>query len=284
MLLPQLRADGTIRACSYNVRYDADESARVPGETPWAKRRERVFERLRAISPDVVAIQEALSHQFGDLTRAFPDFEWYGVDRQDGERAGSGEFVPIGWRDARFEALQTGHWWLSETPTQPSVGWDGDLPRLSTWAVLRDRQTATTYWACATHLDHRGEQARLEGARLLATTAHGWHTGTPLGATPSTTVEPVDVALVLGDCNCRPDTAPYEAMTGGSLSDARVIADEVIGPRETFHGFEGTPTSRIDYAFVSRTADVDRYRTLEPSDPPYAADHVPIFADVIGRE
>lgn len=271
-----------IRTCSYNVRYDSPPDARLPGEEPWDVRRDRVLERIRELAPDLVGVQEAVAHQFEDLERGLEEdgYEWYGVGRRDGNRAG--EFVPLGWRRDRFEALETGAFWLSETPDKPSVGWDGDLPRVATWGLLRDRETGTRLWACSVHFDHRGRRARLEAAQVVTARADQWLRGGERSAGD----EPgpgADAAIVLGDCNCQPGSPPYRALLTGGLEDAREIAGTVRGPRETVHAFDGRLDRRIDYVFTSPGTTVDRYCTLEPRADGYASDHVPVCAVVRPR-
>lgn len=248
------------RACTFNVRYDA-----VGDDHRWDDRKSRVVETVRSLDPDVLGVQEALAHQFDDLRTALrgDGYEWHGVGRRDGDRAG--EFVPVAWRADRFEALETGAFWLSETPEEPSVGWDADLPRVSTWVTLRDRTAEERLWFCNTHFDHAGERARLESARLLRCRAAERIEG---GAT----------AVVTGDLNAPPESPPYDALTGGALADARSAATDVRGPAGTFHGFTGDFGDRIDYVLVGPAGAVERYRALEPNDGAYRSDHVPVVA------
>ncbi len=256
-----------VRACSFNVRYDTPED-----EYTWTDRRPSVQEAIEAIDPDLIGCQEALPHQYDDLRAGLPMYDWHGVGRRDGDR--EGEFVPVGWRRERFECLEYGAFWLSETPDTPSVGWDGALPRVATWVRLRDRGQAmdtdadadNCYWVCSVHLDHRGEQARLEASRLVRHRA-------------SARLDDGETVVVMGDCNCTPGSPPYRALTMGTLTDARKQAKAVSGPVGTFHGFDGTPGDRIDYVFLPSAADVTTYRTLLPRNGVPRSDHLPIVVE-----
>ena len=78
--------------------------------------------------------------------------------------------MAIFYRKARFEKLDGGHFWLSETPDRAgSKSWDSSLPRMVTWVKLRDRTNpeARPIAFFNTHFDHRGPKARVESARLL---------------------------------------------------------------------------------------------------------------------
>ena len=261
----------SIRVCTANVRYDTSDD-----EFDWSDRRPRIVDAVADVDPDLLGLQEPLAHQYdqlrGSLSGSGADetaLEFHGVGRRDGAR--DGEFVPVAWNPTRFDCLETGVFWLSETPERPSVGWDADLPRVATWAVLRERSSGTGVWFCNVHLDHRGERARLEAARLLRRRA-----------TARLDSDACDAAVLTGDCNAPPGSPPHRELTTGPLTDARREAAAVIGPAGTFHGFDGSPGERIDYVFVSSALDVERYRTLEPASPP-RSDHLPVVADLSSR-
>jgi endonuclease/exonuclease/phosphatase family metal-dependent hydrolase len=249
-----------VRACTFNVRYDEPDD-----DDSWSTRGPRVLEELGRIEPDLVGCQEALSHQYDDLRSGLEGYGWHGVGRRDGDRAG--EFVPIGWRSDRFERLEAGAFWLSETPSEPSVGWDAELPRVAIWARLLDMRTAETIWFCTAHFDHRGGRARFESARLLRQRA-------------SERLKAGDAAVLVGDMNCTAGSPPYRTLTAGPLDDARRAASDVAGPAGTVHGYDGGIGDRIDYVFVSSSAAVTSYRTATPADGGSRSDHLAVWADV----
>lgn len=252
-----------ISACSFNVRYDNPDD-----DYPWSERLSRVAEAIDRLDPGLLGLQEVLANQYDDLRNTVKNYEWYGVGREDGDR--EGEFVPIAWRTDRFEAVETGEFWLSETPDEPSVGWDADLPRVTTWAHLRHRSTGTEVWFCNTHFSHVGREARIESARMIRERAAG------AGVPP----------VVTGDFNVRPVSNPYHVLvdqTGAGdspLADGRREADttSVFGPWGTYHGFTGEIEDRIDYVFVPAAATVDRYRTVGVREGAYRSDHLPVVA------
>lgn len=248
-----------VRTCTFNVRYDEPAD-----EHPWDERKSRVLEALDRIDPDLVGCQEALPHQYDDLRAGLEAYDWHGVGRRNGER--DGEFVPVGWRSDRFERLESGAFWLSATPTEPSVGWDAALPRVATWVRLRDRRSADTVWFCNTHFDHRGERARLGSARLLRRRANE-------------RLEDGELPVVTGDANCTAGSPPHRTLTAGPLEDARRAASEVAGPAGTFHGFDGSVGDRIDYVFVPSGVPVTSYRAVEPTEDVPRSDHLPVYTE-----
>jgi endonuclease/exonuclease/phosphatase family metal-dependent hydrolase len=261
--------DETVRVCTYNVRRDVESDGRFA----WDGRREGVVSTLRFHRPDVVGLQEPLAHQYDDLRDALEAYEWVGRSRYGGKRAG--EFCPVGYRAERFERVAGDTFWLSETPGEEgSVGWDGAYPRVATWVRLRDRETGTPLTYVNTHLDHEGEQARIEGAHLLVERLPAIRDGAP--------------AVVAGDCNATPGEAPYRVLAGedrftSPLSDARLASPHLPhGPATTMTDYETLrPDRRIDHVFVV-DCEVVHYGVAGDvtADGSYPSDHLPVVVDL----
>ena len=101
-----------------------------------------------------------------DLQERLPDFKTVGVGRDDG--AEEGEHSSIFYNKNRFEATKSGTFWLSATDTkQPNKGWDAALPRICTWAILKDKKSGKSFIFMNTHFDHVGVVARKESAKLI---------------------------------------------------------------------------------------------------------------------
>lgn len=147
---------------TYNIRMDTVND----GINRWNLRKNRVFRLIQQYQPDLIGVQEALSHQLADLHAAFPSFGWYGVGRDDGKE--NGEFSAIFYRLSIFELHDYRTFWLSETPDTPdSKGWDAALPRVCSWVKLNDRRNNRKFCHFNTHLDHAGQNARRQNARLI---------------------------------------------------------------------------------------------------------------------
>jgi endonuclease/exonuclease/phosphatase family metal-dependent hydrolase len=256
-----------LRACSFNIRYDNPED-----EYSWDERLSRVVETITDIKPGLLGVQEAQPNQYDDLRKEVAEYEWYGVGREDGDR--EGEMVPVAWHPDLFRAVETGAFWLSETPAEPSVGWDADLPRVTTWASLRYRKTGRRVWFCNTHFSHVGETARVESAKLLTKRARK-------------RAEDGEEVVITGDFNSKPSRNPYQIMTGTNgttdspLFDPRREADTdtVYGPWGTYHGFTNEIKDRIDYIFTLDTAAIEWYRTLDVLEGNYRSDHLPVVTE-----
>ena len=253
-----------LRVMSFNLRNDDPRD----GENGWPVRFGRIEQTLHFYRPDVLGCQEAFDRQVRKLADALPNYKWVGVGRDDGKT--KGEYSPIFYNAARLEAVDSGTFWLSPTPEKiGSVGWDAVLPRISTWARFRDKlDGGREFLVFNAHLDHVGETARSESAKLIIAQAAKIAKGLPL--------------IVTGDFNSGPETGAYKTMAE-HLKDSRAIAKTVLGPAGTFGTFASTgkPSPRIDYIFVSEGIKVSRFGTLTQEwDGKHASDHFPILADV----
>ena len=151
----------SLSVMTFNMRYDNPED----GQNNWRFRRERIAGVIKAQEVDVLGTQELLSNQFNDLSGLLTGYQGVGVGRLDG--AESGEYCAVFFRKDRFTLLDSGTFWLSETPeVVGSLGWDGACERIATWVVLRDRDGRELFFI-DTHLDHVGQVARDEGVSLL---------------------------------------------------------------------------------------------------------------------
>lgn len=252
-----------IRAMTFNIRFDTPEDE--PGGNRWASRVKSVVETVRRCAPDVVGFQEALRSQLSDLTSALSEYRAVGRPREAGE---VGEYVPLFFNRERFDALDYGDFWLSDTPdVEGSLGWDAPDPRHCTWAVLDDKRTRQRFAVFNTHLDRWGEQARLEGARLIV---------------KRTELTPGLPYLVMGDFNAGESSQPLEALRAAGLADTFRLVHPDATDVATVHDFELHRFSeKIDFVMADSTwHTLDAGIVREPAAGRLPSDHFPVFADV----
>ncbi len=237
----------SVRFATYNVRYlGIDEK-----QLAWTVRRDAVTAAIRAIDPDLLALQEVWLGQLSDLRSQLP-YGW--VAHADD----SGPHTPIAYRRDRFSVTDQGAFGLAPGRQRGVLGWDAAYPRTVTYATLTDRHTGRWFTFVSVHLDHEGRVARREGTRVVC----DWLPDGPV--------------VVAGDCNCTPGTPPYQRFTA-ELSDTAVAARDRTGPQATYVGFDGTTEPRrLDYLF-SRGWTVTRHHVFEPDG--VASDHRPVVAD-----
>ncbi|HOB73062.1 MAG TPA: endonuclease/exonuclease/phosphatase family protein [Phycisphaerae bacterium] len=152
-----------VRVMSFNVRYGTAGD----GENRWELRRELLFDVIRRHAPDVLGLQEPLRFQLDEIRAAVPGYAELGAARDDGKE--KGEYSAILYRSDRLQPVESGTFWLSDTPEIPgSKTWGNKLPRVCTWARFEDRVTGREFYAYNTHLDHQSQPARERGVELIA--------------------------------------------------------------------------------------------------------------------
>ncbi len=239
--VPAVHADD-VRVMSFNIRYGTADD----GENHWDQRREFLVETIREFGPDLLGTQETLGFQKDYIAEQISELESFGVGRDHGDD--EGEMTAIYYRRDRFEQIDGGHFWLSEMPDVPgSISWDSSLTRMVSWLKLRDLQSEdeAELFIFNTHFDHRGEQARLESAKLLRRMIDEIAGDLPV--------------IVTGDFNAGEGSDPYETMFVDDsyrvrLRDTfRELHPERGTDEGTFSGFasENTTGDRIDWIGVS---------------------------------
>jgi endonuclease/exonuclease/phosphatase family metal-dependent hydrolase len=259
----------SFRVMTFNIRYN---NARDSLDA-WPNRAEGVARLIGFHDPDLLGLQEAQRNQIDDLQRLLPGYAWFGLPRNDGSRGD--EYSTIFYRAERFDLLDQGTFWLSQTPTVPaSRGWDAQLPRIATWGRFRDRATGDTILHVNTHFDHVGVTARAESARLLKRWLAENARGLPV--------------FVTGDFNADPASEPVQILLAAApeprLADARAVsAEPPYGPNSTWNGFKAIePERRIDFVFVGNGARVLEYAVLSETldNGRFPSDHLPVVAEV----
>src|SRR5437763_2215081 len=94
------RMDSHLTALTFNIRTDRG----LDGLNSWWFRRSATVDVIRAVAPDVVALQEVRRLQLGYLVDHLPDYEFVGrgVGRGRGKGRTRGEHCPVLFRPDRF--------------------------------------------------------------------------------------------------------------------------------------------------------------------------------------
>ena len=257
-----------IDAMSFNIRYDNPED----GKQNWHHRKENVVRMINFYDLDIIGMQEVLVAQLNYLKEHLNQYETVGVGREDGKD--KGEFAPIFYRKERFEMLDSGTFWLSETPEKISKGWDAALERIATWAIFKDRNSEKKFMFMNTHFDHMGDIARTESAKLLKQKANDMANGLPL--------------ILTGDFNLVPESVAIKTLTKldgeNTLVNTSSVATFTYGPDWTSCGFDNRPFEErkvIDYIFVKKVEKVNKYAVFsEMLNDIFLSDHCPVFAQI----
>lgn len=261
------KSEDMITVITYNIRYDSPRD----GKDNWKFRKEAIANFITAQSPDFLGIQEAMYHQAMELDSLLPDYNWVGVGRNDGSK--DGEFTPIYYKKNKYSIEKTGVFWLSETPEIiGSKGWDTALPRIATWAIFKNNNTDSTYFVLNTHFDHRGEQARIESAKLILKQTKALNEG--------------HSSILMGDLNVTPSSKVYATFTKNTdfFDTKKVSQTPSTNKKGTFNNFKirHLRTTTIDYIFVNKELKVQSYEVPAPkANDRQASDHYPIVVRIM---
>jgi endonuclease/exonuclease/phosphatase family metal-dependent hydrolase len=263
-----LGADEVLRAMTFNIRYGTAGD----GQNAWDNRKELLLETIRKADPDLLGTQEVLAMQADFLVENLKDYTLVGMGRDDGKR--QGEFSAVLFRSTRFEPLDSGTFWLSETPEVPgSKSWDSSPPRIATWVKLRDRQAGgREICFLNTHWDNRGNRARVESGRII----RAWLNENAGGMS----------VIMTGDLNVTETHDGVRALLASEGHEPRLVdVFRLVHPQPgleeaTAHGFTGRRRGRrIDFILASpqwtgTVATIDHTNR----DGRYPSDHYPVEA------
>lgn len=252
-----------IKVASYNLRMDTPRDSM----NAWPHRKEKVKALIQYHDFDIIGTQEGYIHQLNGLLE-MPGFAFVGAGRDDGKSAG--EHSAIFYKTGLFEVVDSGNFWLSETPDKPGLGWDATCcNRIASWALFKDKRSNKEFYVFNAHFDHQGVVARQESGKLMVKKIQEIAKTKPV--------------ICTGDFNSTPDTEQIIAMSA-LLNDSRSVTKmPPYGPVGTSNSFRFTAPmkNRIDYVFVSKDFEVLKYAVLTDAlDQRYPSDHLPVVATV----
>lgn len=265
IIFPSMLFAQQMNVMTFNIRMNTASD----GVNAWPNRIEMVNGLLHFYDPDVFGLQEALYGQLLDIEKGLPEYKWFGVGRDDGDKAG--EFMPIFYNPKKLILEEKGHFWLSENCDEPGLGWDAACNRIVTWGKFKSKVTGKKFFVFNTHFDHIGVEARKNSAKLIHEKMEEFTAGSGL---------PV---ILTGDFNLTPETQPI-ALIKGYMSDSREVTQEPpYGPVGTYNGFKpgSEGDNRIDYIFVNDKIKVLEYAAIsDTKEGRSPSDHLPVFVHI----
>lgn len=253
-----------LQVMSFNLKYAAPF-----GPNAWRKRRPVMAELLGAELPTMLGTQEGLHRQLRDIEHDLPGhYDWIGEGRGGGI---TDEYCAIFFDTRRLDPVESGHFWLSDTPDVPgSRSWGNANIRMVTWIRFRDKRVGGELAVLNTHLDHVSENSRVRGAELIRDRVNALPPDVPV--------------IVMGDFNAPAgDSAAYSILTEGArLTDTWTAAAERRGPLyATWHGYHQLipDGARIDWMFTRGDLTVAAAGiNTHARDGRFPSDHLPIQA------
>lgn len=259
-VLPTAAAD--LKVMSFNVRTITGKD----GPNGWEHRRDLFADTIRQLHPDVIGTQELYQQQGDDTVERLPEYTWFGRDRYGEHRD---EHMGIFYRKASLKIVESGDFWLSDTPDKvASITWGNIFPRMVNWALFERLSDHKRFYLLDTHFPYRDqdEDARSRAAHEIA----AW-----IAKLPATV--PV---ILTGDFNTGPESETHAALTA-SLKDAWDNVPKREGLAETFHNFTGRATKRIDWILYRGVKATSATTVTTSKDGRYPSDHFPVQADFV---
>jgi endonuclease/exonuclease/phosphatase family metal-dependent hydrolase len=254
---------------SFNIRVKEKENPLYA----WQLRRDNVAKLIRSHNMDLIGLQEPTIEQMRDLEMLLPEFAWYGEPIN----------IPINailYRKSAFNLVDKSHFFLSQTPSIPSIGWDAKFVRGVCWVKLKDKKSNNFFYFFNTHFDYHGQAARDESAYLLREKVAEIYDDLPF--------------IISGDFNLFPDLGgkeTYRILTQDSISEKDVILFDAqhkslfphYGPTGTWSGFKeaGQPGIKPDCIFISDKLSVISHGVLSDTyNGDFPSDHLPVVSEI----
>ncbi len=237
---------------------------------------------LLSFDPDSIGVQECRGGWISLLKRNFlsKGYARVGVDAGGGLDAANGFFATyILYKEDKFNLIDSGTFWLSQTPDVPSkYGPTVDTNRTCTWALLEDKETGFRYVHMNCHLDWMDMSVNQIQVEMIREQIERFEAmGYPVFAG--------------GDYNCDEGTDSYYKMLDSDVvADSKKIAEKAndIATYPSYGDYDVyDPKERpIDYFFVTKEhMTVKEYRVVdEKPDGEYISDHFPVFVHALVHE
>ncbi|MDR2086611.1 MAG: endonuclease/exonuclease/phosphatase family protein [Dysgonamonadaceae bacterium] len=258
-----------LNVMTLNVRVKSGQ-----GDDPvnWNTRREKIIKLIRDEAIDILGTQETEPDQQNDLKTRLTEYATVGV----GNGGSSNEHNSIFYRADRFTLIDSGTFWLSETPGTPGSKFpEPSYVRIATWAKLQDKTTERQLFAINTHLDIPGRDvAQEKQVKVLMEQIQALHGDLPV--------------VLTGDFNMRPDNgnigyilAPERTPHFVHARDAAQLCGSLT---YSYHGYDKTPLQDrylADYIFTGGPVRTEYYSVLPKTlDNVFLSDHAPVFAKI----
>ncbi|MCF7958479.1 MAG: endonuclease/exonuclease/phosphatase family protein [Phycisphaerae bacterium] len=260
---------GVFDVMTYNIRNGQAKD----GVNDWTHRKGMVVDVIDEYQGDVVGLQEAFDFQADFIAKSLPQYGMYYVCRKDGVK--EGESCAILYKRGRFELVDSGTFWFSDTPGEPSTHWGNWNLRICSWVRLVNKSDGQGLYVYNLHLDHQSQNSREKSAQLLAKQISQRKTKDPF--------------IVMGDFNMTIDNpgmkyllkdgveTPYRPLISAWVSTHPQGEDLKTG-----HGFKGgTEGKAIDHILIDAKAVVLKANIDQRQiDGKYPSDHYPVTATV----
>lgn len=229
------------------------------GKKSWFYRADLLAKDIADQNPSIIGFQEATRWQYQYMVDVLTGFDSVITYRDTSIIA---EGCPIFYDTSRYQLVDKGSFWLSETPDVMSKDWNSACYRICSYVILTDKASGKDFVVFNTHLDHVSDEARIKGIAVVLDKI------SQFGGLP---------AVIMGDFNALEGSETYISATDSFL-DAQYAAEQAV-KSHTYQNW-GNPEKyqRLDYFMISKAGiRAERYDVVPAvHDGVYASDHCPI--------
>ena len=247
-----------IKVISFNIRCCHDKDGHsIPERAP------RLLKSVKPYDADIIGFQEYTEAWDTEIKRDFGDkYEINNVWRAESNH----ESAPILWKKDKFECLDKGHFWFSDTPEVESRGWDElfNCYRICQWVILRENESGKVFTYMNTHFGF-GDKGQCDSVKLLVSYAKKISTH-PTFAT--------------GDFNMNPSSLAYAEMIK-HMTDANAVTLNDLS--DTYHGYDLSVErdSHIDYCFTNESVNPVLTKVINDTfDGKFPSDHFGLYFEL----
>ncbi len=235
-------------------------------EGTYTTRRANLFaKQINNINPDIIGIQELNSIWSEKLEKLLPQYKYYGVKRGGDETEKKSEMNGIFYLEYRYTLVDSGTFWISNTPEVESKFDGAGCNRTVSYVVLKNRANGKLVAHFNTHLDNVSEDAQNLGAELIIKKADEIKS------------QYNDIIVIItGDFNQYED-----GVANNTLLNADFINANGSDNSPTYHGWgkEILPEP-IDFIYTDSKTVSNYIVHSEKVDNSYVSDHYMITAEI----
>lgn len=277
LLISALLIISVFAGCSKTAEYTVNTNVEQ-GETavvsfnvaaPWgsltnntlsSSRVKRFASYMNALKPDIIGTQEMNSTWLEKLGELMSDYDSYGVARGGDENEKKSEINPVFWLKDKYECVDKGTFWLSETPDTESKYDGAGCNRICTYVMLYDKNEDKYILHLNTHLDNASDEARLFGAQVIAEKIDEYRSNTHINDYEIVITGDFNNYIDGGACQLFADTYNTAQVEGNTYHEWGNISDG----------------EAIDFVFT--TSQVKSTQKLDDVSKGYVSDHYGVYA------
>lgn len=132
-----------------------------------AKRVKLFAQQINDRLPDVLGVQEINSTWVEKMEEFLPQYDYYGVKRGGDANENQSEMNGIFYLKDKFELLDCGTFWISDTPEVESKYKDAGCYRICSYVILKNKTTEKAFAHFNTHFDNTSVAAQELGGKLI---------------------------------------------------------------------------------------------------------------------